>query len=83
MKVMYTSPVFKNADGTLRQFMVPAEGVKTHVKRDAALLAMLELGGIHAQPTAEFMTHRRTMMAAKRKIEREGWFSSPVSVEVA
>ena len=79
MKVVYTSPVFKNADGTLRQFMVPAEGVKTHAKRDAALLAMLALGGIHAQLTAEFLAHRRTMMSAKRKIEREGWFAHPVT----
>lgn len=83
MKVMYTSPVFKNADGTLRQFMVPAEGVKTHAKRDSALLAMMALGGIHAQPTAEFMSLRRTMMSAKRKIEREGWFAHPVTTEVA
>ncbi len=79
MKVVYTSPVFKNSDGTLRQFMVPSESVKTHAKRDAALLAMLALGGIHAQPTEEFLAHRRTMMSAKRKIEREGWFAHPLA----
>ena len=79
MKVVYTSPVFKNSDGTLRQFMVPAEAVKTHAKRDSALLAMLALGGIHAQPTAEFMSLRRTMLSAKQKIEREGWFAQPLT----
>lgn len=83
MKVLYTSPVFKNADGTFRQFMVPVEGVKTHAKRDSALLAMIALGGIHARPTAEFLALRKTMMAAKRKIERAGWFSHPVTTEVA
>lgn len=83
MKVMYTSPVFKNADGTLRQFMIPAVSVKTYTKRDSALLAMMALGGIHAQSTVEFMAHRKIMMAAKRKIEREGWFAHPVTTEVA
>ncbi len=79
MKVVYTSLVHKNSDGTPRQFLVPAEAVKTHAKRDSALLAMLALGGIHAQPTAEFLAYRRTMMSAKRKIEREGWFAHPVT----
>ena len=78
MKVLYTSPVFKNHDGTCRQFMIPMTAIKTYAKRDASLLAMIQLGGIHATPTPEFMTHRKSMMSAKRKIEREGWFSQTV-----
>jgi hypothetical protein len=78
MKVLYTSPVFKNADGSGRQFMIPANAVKTYAKRDAALLAMTALGGIHAKLTPEFMAHRKSMMSAKRKIEREGWYSQQV-----
>jgi hypothetical protein len=80
MKVLYTSPVFKNADGSGRQFMIPANAVKTYAKRDAALMAMTALGGIHAKLTPEFMAHRKSMMSAKRKIEREGWYSQQVSV---
>lgn len=79
MKVLYTSPVFKNADGTGRQFMIPMSAIKTYAKRDAALLAMTALGGIHAKITPEFMAHRKAMLSAKRKIEREGWYSAPVS----
>jgi hypothetical protein len=78
-KIMYTSPVFKNADGSGRQFMIPLNAIKTYAKRDAALLAMLALGGIHATLTPEFISHRKTMMSAKRKIEREGWFCEVVS----
>jgi len=77
-KILYTSPAFKNADGSSRQFMIPLNAIKTYAKRDAALMAMMELGGIHAQPTTEFMAQRKAMMSAKRKIEREGWFSEPV-----
>ena len=79
MKVLYTSPVFKNIDGSGRQFMVPADAIKTYAKRDSALLAMIALGGIHATPTPAFMAHRKSMMSAKRKIEREGWFCDTVS----
>jgi hypothetical protein len=78
-KILYTSPVFKNDDGSGRQFMIPLNAIKTYAKRDAALMAMMELGGIHATPTLEFMAHRKTMMSAKRKIEREGWFCETVS----
>jgi hypothetical protein len=79
MKVLYTSPVFKNIDGSDRQFMIPLNAIKTYAKRDAALLVMIEMGGIHATPTTEFMAHRKTMMSAKRKIEREGWFCEVVA----
>jgi hypothetical protein len=78
-KILYTSPAFKNADGSGRQFMIPLNAIKTYAKRDAALLAMMEMGGIHATPTTEFMAHRKTMMSAKRKIEREGWFCEVVA----
>ena len=79
MKVLYTSPVFKNIDGSDRQFMIPLNAIKTYAKRDAALLAMTALGGIHAKLTPEFIAHRKAMLSAKRKIEREGWFCNTVS----
>jgi hypothetical protein len=79
MKVLYTSPVFKNIDGANRQYMVPVKALATYAKRDAALLAMSALGGIYATPTPEFMAHRKVMMSAKRKIEREGWFCEVVA----
>ena len=79
MKVLYTSPVFKNRDGSARQFMIPANAVETYAKRDAALLVMIAMGGIDATPTPEFIAHRKAAMSAKRKIEREGWFSEQVA----
>jgi hypothetical protein len=78
MKVLYTSPVFKNADNTGRQFMIPVKAVQTYAKRDAALLQMIEMGGIHAKLTPKFIAQRKAMMAAKRKIERESWFCTVV-----
>ena len=78
-KVMYISPVFKNSDGSGRQFKIPLNAIKTYAKRDAALLAMIEMGGIYAKLTPEFVAQRKAMMSAKRKIEREGWFSETVS----
>lgn len=77
-KVIYTSPVFRNEDGSGRQFIIPAAGVSTYATRDAMLLEMTALGGIYAKPTAEFMAYRKKMMAAKRKIEKNGWFSEAV-----
>ena len=95
MKIKYVSPVFLNEDGTNRVFMIPAEALKTYAKRDTALLAMMRMGGIHhgkptpelirmgkvhiAKPTPEFMAHRRAMLAAKRKIVLEGWYSETVA----
>jgi hypothetical protein len=79
MKVLYTSPVFKNADGSSRQFMIPVKAVQTYAKRDSALLVMTQMGGIHAKLTPEFIAHRKSMMSAKRKIEREGWFCEMVT----
>jgi hypothetical protein len=60
--------------------MIPLNAIKTYAKRDAALLAMIALGGGQAKPTPEFMAYRRSMLAAKRKIEREGWHCETVSV---
>jgi hypothetical protein len=80
MKVIYTSPVFKDAHGhgSARQVLIPLHAVETYAKRDAALLAMMALGGINADPTPEFMAFRKKMMSAKRKIERNGWYSREV-----
>lgn len=78
MKVLYTSAFSKTVDGTFRQFMIPVEALSTYAKRDAALIQMSALGGIHAEPTKEFMALRKVMLSAKRKIERKGWFSQVV-----
>jgi hypothetical protein len=75
LKVQYVSPVFHNADGTSRKVLIPADALTTYAKRDAALLKLMALGGIHAKLTPEFMKIRSKMMSAKRKIERMGWFS--------
>jgi hypothetical protein len=78
MKVLYTSPVFRDSDGSARQVLIPLHAVETYAKRDAALLAMMALGGINADPTPQFMAFRKTMMSAKRKIERNGWYCRTV-----
>lgn len=75
MKVVYTSNVFKDANGTPRKFLIPADAVKTYQKRDEYLQKMIELGGIFAKPTAEFLGYRSKMLAARKKIERMGWHS--------
>lgn len=71
-KVLYTSLIFE------RSFLVPVDALPTYKKRDAALLALKDLGGIHAPHTKEVTKLRQTMLNAKRKIEREGWFCVPV-----
>lgn len=71
-KVLYTSPMFN------RNFLVPIDAVKTYQRRDAALLKLKALGGISAPQTNEVTKLRQTMINAKRKIEREGWFCQPV-----
>lgn len=73
MKVLYTSPLND------QQFMVPLAGLATYQKRDAALLKMKEMGGIHAPLTPEFLKQHKILMSAKRKIEREGWFCKTVT----
>ena len=78
MKVTYTSPFFKSTDGSSQRFMIPAESAKTYQERDAALAAMFEMGGIHADPTPEFLKQRANWMNALRKMQREGWFCETV-----
>lgn len=78
MKVLYTSPVFKNQNGTPRQFMVPMAGLKYHQKRDTAVLKMMELGGINAPNTLETQKLMRAIRSAKRAIEKNGYFSTSV-----
>lgn len=78
-KVIYTSPVFNTATGEGRKFLLPIEAVTTYAKRDECLLKMIEMGGINAKPTPEFMKIRSKMLAARRKIERQGWYSVIVS----
>lgn len=79
MKVIYTSPVFKDENGNARKFLVPAAGLSTHAKRDEMLVKLLALGGINAQPTEEFLAIRKKMMAAKKKIEKNGWFATELN----
>ena len=66
-KVLYTSPMFNKG------FLVPVDAVKTYKKRDAALLALKDLGGLQAPNTEQVRKLRQTMLNARRKIEREGW----------
>ena len=77
-KIAYVSSAFRNADGTARQFMIPIAGLKTYKARDATLLKMMALGGIHAPDTPEVRKLMSAIRRAKNKIIREGWFSTPV-----
>lgn len=79
MKALYISPLFNNLDGTPRKFMIEAAGIKTHAARDAAVIKMQALGGIHAKDTPETRKLMAAIIRAKRKIEREGWFSTSVA----
>ena len=72
MRVVYTSPAV-NA-----MFLVPEAAVKTYQRRDTALLKLKALGGIHAPNTPEVRKLRNTMLAARRKIEREQWFCESI-----
>jgi len=65
-KVLYTSPLMSN-------ILIPQEALSTYKRRDKALLALKELGGIKAPNTEEVRKLRQTMLNARRKIEREGW----------
>lgn len=77
MKVLYVSPLF-SLNNEPRKFMIEEKGVKYHAKRDAAVLALKELGGIYAPDTPEVRTHRKAIMSARRAIERNGYYSTPV-----
>ena len=71
MNIVYNSPFFNTSS------VIPAVALKTYQNRDAALLKLRALGGIAAEPTAEVLKLRGKMLAARRKIEREGWSSQP------
>jgi len=77
-KVVYQSPVFSSSPS-----LIPAEALSTYAKRDQCLLQMKALGGIHAKPTVEFLKLRSKMLAARRKIERNRWWSefAPLTTE--
>lgn len=79
MKVLYVSPLF-STDDVRRKFMIDEKGVKYHAKRDAAVLALKELGGIYAPDTEEVRKHRRAILSARRAIERNGYYATPVGV---
>ena len=65
-KVLYTSPFMTNV-------LIPEASLSTYKRRDQALLALKELGGIQAPLTKEVNKLRKIMLNARRKIEREGW----------
>ena len=67
--IVYVSPFFNTSR------VIPAVALKTYKSRDAALIKMRELGGVAAGATSEMVKLRAKMLAAKRKIEREGWYS--------
>lgn len=69
--IVYVSPFFNTSR------VIPAVALKTYKSRDAALIKMRELGGVAAGATSEMIKLRAKMLAAKRKIEREGWYSQP------
>jgi hypothetical protein len=73
MRVVYTSAAVD------AKFLVPEAAVKTYQRRDAALLKLKALGGISAANTPEVRKLRNTMLAARRKIEREQWFCTKVA----
>ena len=65
-KVLYASPFMSNV-------LIPQEALSTYKRRDKALFALKEMGGINAPNTEEVRKLRQTMLNARRKIEREGW----------
>lgn len=76
MKVLYVSPLFVVGDKR-REFLIEEKGVKYHAKRDAAVLALKELGGINAPNTPQVQAYRKIIISAKRAIERNGYYATP------
>ncbi len=67
--IVYNSPFFNTL------VVIPAVALKTYQKRDACLIRMREMGGVAAgYNNPEVIKLRAKMLAAKRKIEREGWY---------
>ena len=79
MKVLYVSPVFTDNNQPCK-FMIDEKAVKYYAKRDAAVLALRELGGIYAPDTEESRFHHKALMSAKRAIARNGYFCTSVGV---
>ena len=76
MKVLYVSPLFSDGNAP-RRFMIEEKGVKYHAKRDAAVLALMALGGISAPNTPEVRAHLKAIKSARRSIERNGFYATP------
>lgn len=76
MKVLYVSPLFYKDHDQRRKFMVEEKGVKYHAKRDAAVMALMELGGINAPDTPEVRKHRNAILSARRAIEKYGYYAT-------
>lgn len=73
MNVVYNSP----APGRAKT-KVPKEAVATYVMRDAALIALKAYGGINAPDIEEVRALRKVILSSKRKIDRNGWWSTIV-----
>ena len=66
---IYVSPFFGQV------IRIPAAALKTYIRRDELLIKMREMGGIAAPVSPAMLKLRSQMLACKRKIEREGWYS--------
>ena len=70
MRITYQHPV------TMQLFSIPLVALATYKRRDAALQKIVDLGGLDfgsVRPSPELLRQHKIMMAAKRKIAREGW----------
>lgn len=75
-KVLYTSPLFHQTNGKNRQFLIDAEGVKYHRKRDTAVMMIESLGGLNAPWTEEVRKYHRQILSANRAIKRGGYYAT-------
>jgi len=60
---------------------IPTEALSTYITRDAAIKAILSLGGISAPLTPEVNALRKIVLSCRRKIERNGWWCKLVPVK--
>lgn len=53
---------------------IPSEALSTYITRDAAVKAIVALGGLNAPLTPEVEALRKIVRSSRRKIERNGWW---------
>lgn len=71
-RIVYTSPLFNC------KFWIPLDGLGAHTERDYCVLKLQTLGGINAPLTEQTKKLRTRLKAARRKIEKNGWWSEVV-----